>query len=737
MKRLIIYCILFIFLVIPSKIYAVENSGTEILGIISKDTTWDESGSPYIIKGNVLVDSGVKLVINEGVEVKFDGAYYIKVKGNLISKGSHDNQVKFQSNADNIKWAGIELNSRDNIIDYSSISNSSRGIVSNGGNVISNSDISNIQNDYSAYGIYSSGDDKIINTHVNNVNSNGYSDQEGIALMGNGGVVDNCLVENTPVGILSINGNKIINSVVRNASSYGIYVISNTIIKNNTIDNAYIGVETSYGGSVISNNTITNSQIGFGMVPYYNNYNINNQVHFNNFIDNNINIKSVPLDFSLDFTNNYFGTTDEVEIKNKIYDYYDDFNYAKILYNPYLTEPVPLDKTAPSIPTVNEITDKSTSITGTAEVGSTITVKTGNSVLGTAVAKGDGTYSVTIVLQNAGTKLTVISTDDAGNVSEATEVIVKDTEKPTINGAIDSIVKVEEAFDELKGVTASDNIDGDITSDIKVTGTVDNTKPNVYTLTYTAIDKSGNVTTVTRKITVIDNVKPVISGATDKSINIGSTFDFKTGVTASDNIDGYLTNTINITGTVDTKKKGVYTLTYTVSDVSGNVTAVTRTITVIDNIKPVIMGATNKTININSTFNPITAITAKDNVNGDLTKLIKITGAVDTKKKGVYTLTYTVSDKSGNKAVITRKITVKDNIKPVISGATAKTIKLKSTFNPKTGVTAKDNVDGNLTRIIKITGTVNTKKKGTYTLTYTVTDKSGNKAVVKRKITVK
>ncbi|MEH7075999.1 immunoglobulin-like domain-containing protein [Neobacillus drentensis] len=80
---------------------------------------------------------------------------------------------------------------------------------------------------------------------------------------------------------------------------------------------------------------------------------------------------------------------------------------------------------------------------------------------------------------------------------------------------------------------------------------------------------------------------------------------------------------------------------------------------------------------------------------------------------------------------------IKDTVKPIISGAKNKTIRYKSSFNPKKGITAKDNVDGSLTSKIKVTGTVKTKKKGTYTLTYTVTDKSLNKTVVKRKITVK
>ncbi|MEH7094835.1 immunoglobulin-like domain-containing protein, partial [Neobacillus vireti] len=285
--------------------------------------------------------------------------------------------------------------------------------------------------------------------------------------------------------------------------------------------------------------------------------------------------------------------------------------------------------------------------------------------------------------------------------------------------------------------TATDNVDGNITSSIVVTGTVDNKKLGVYLLTYNVRDSSGNTTTVTRKITVVDTVKPVMVGVAGKVININTGFDPKLGVTAKDNVDGDLTSAIKVTGSVNTSKKGVYTLTYTVADKSGNVTSATRKITVIDNVKPIIFGATNKTILINSSFNPLSGVTAKDNVDGDLTKLMKVTGTVNTKKTGTYTLIYTVKDSSGNVTTVTRKITVIDNVKPVISGATNKTIKLNSGFNARTGVTAKDNADGNLTNAIKITGIVNTKKKGTYTLIYTVTDKSGNKTMVTRKITVK
>ncbi|WP_397221691.1 immunoglobulin-like domain-containing protein [Peribacillus simplex] len=327
--------------------------------------------------------------------------------------------------------------------------------------------------------------------------------------------------------------------------------------------------------------------------------------------------------------------------------------------------------------------------------------------------------------------------DKSGNeTSIPITVTVKDNIKPVILGASDKTVFINSNFDSKLGVTANDNSDGNLTSNLKISGTVNTKVKGVYTLTYTVSDISGNITVISRKIMVVDNVKPVITGAINKTINQNDAFNPKTGVTSKDNVDGNLTNSIKISGMVNTKEKGTYTLKYTVSDSSRNVTTVTRKITVTDNIKPVITGAANKTINIGSAFNPRTGVKAKDNVDGDLTSSIKVIGTVNTKKKGTYSLTYVVTDKSGNMIMITRKISVKDILKPVISGATTKVIKLKSSFNPKSNVTARDNIDGNLTKLIKITGTVNINKRGTYFLTYSVSDKAGNKAVVKRKIMV-
>ncbi|MCM3728909.1 DUF5011 domain-containing protein [Neobacillus cucumis] len=394
------------------------------------------------------------------------------------------------------------------------------------------------------------------------------------------------------------------------------------------------------------------------------------------------------------------------------------------------------DVTAPAVPMVNIVSDRDGSVTGQAEAGSTVEVKVNSSLIGSGTTGTDGKFSVSIPTQKAGTKLMVTAKDKAGNTSEVKEISVTDAQRPIINGVFDKTINVGESFNALSGVTATDNVDGDITSSIVVTGSVDNKKPGVYLLTYSVKDSSGNITTVTRKVTVVDTVKPIINGVADKTINVGESFNALSGVTATDNVDGDITSSIVVTGSIDNKKPGVYLLTYSVKDSSRNTTTVTRKITVLDTIKPIINGASDKVITINTKFDPKLGVTARDNIDGDLTSAMKINGSVNTSKKGVYTLTYTVADKSGNVSTVTRKITVIDNVKPVILGAINKTIPINSSFNPMSGVTAKDNVDGDLTKLIKVTGTVNTQKKGTYTLVYTVKDASGNVTTATRKITV-
>lgn len=76
------------------------------------------------------------------------------------------------------------------------------------------------------------------------------------------------------------------------------------------------------------------------------------------------------------------------------------------------------------------------------------------------------------------------------------------------------------------------------------------------------------------------------------------------------------------------------------------------------------------------------------------------------------------------------------NQKPTLNGITDKTIKIGDKFDVLEGVTATDKEDGNITDKIKVSGTVDTSKAGTYKLVYEVTDSKGATTSKERTIIV-
>ncbi len=78
-----------------------------------------------------------------------------------------------------------------------------------------------------------------------------------------------------------------------------------------------------------------------------------------------------------------------------------------------------------------------------------------------------------------------------------------------------------------------------------------------------------------------DTVPPVITlkGNNPLNLHVGDTFN-DPGATASDAFDGDDSGSIAVSGSVDTNTIGTYTLTYTVRDVAGNSSSVTRSVSV-------------------------------------------------------------------------------------------------------------------------------------------------------------
>src|SRR5699024_12162014 len=94
---------------------------------------------------------------------------------------------------------------------------------------------------------------------------------------------------------------------------------------------------------------------------------------------------------------------------------------------------------------------------------------------------------------------------------------------------------------------------------------------------------SGNITTETRKVVVLEDDEASIITLNDDTtieLEVGETYE-EPGATAEDNVDGDITDDIEITGEVNTNKVGGYTITYTVSDAAGNETVKERQIKII------------------------------------------------------------------------------------------------------------------------------------------------------------
>ena len=146
-------------------------------------------------------------------------------------------------------------------------------------------------------------------------------------------------------------------------------------------------------------------------------------------------------------------------------------------------------------------------------------------------------------------------------------------------------------------------------------------------------------------------------------------------------------------------------MTYSVSDSSSNAASVvTRTVNVVDQTAPsiTILGDNPATIEAGSTYTDAGA-TATDNYNNDVTSSITAYSTVDSNTIGSYTVTYTVSDASGNQATAVRTVIVEDSTPPTIAliGSNPVTVEAGSTYTDA-GATATDAYDGDLTSSLSL-----------------------------------
>ncbi|MCK5847441.1 MAG: T9SS type A sorting domain-containing protein [Bacteroidales bacterium] len=75
---------------------------------------WHMGGSPYLIKEDINIPFGSDLIIESGVEVLFQGHYYMDVKGSINAIGNPDERIIFTSEVIGEPWNGIRFDFPDN-----------------------------------------------------------------------------------------------------------------------------------------------------------------------------------------------------------------------------------------------------------------------------------------------------------------------------------------------------------------------------------------------------------------------------------------------------------------------------------------------------------------------------------------------------------------------------------------------------------------------------------------------
>nr|WP_321460558.1 BapA/Bap/LapF family large adhesin [uncultured Vibrio sp.] len=426
-----------------------------------------------------------------------------------------------------------------------------------------------------------------------------------------------------------------------------------------------------------------------------------------------------------------------------------------------------IDTVAPDAPTLDPT--NGSEITGTAEAGSEVQVDVDGDGTPdyTAVADGNGDWSITPDAPLAdGTTVTATASDEAGNMSAPANVVVDgvapsvlvndvttNDATPALTGAVDDATATILVTVDGTDYLATNNGDGTWTL-------ADDTLPaladNSYTVTVTATDEAGNQGTATGTLEV-DTVVPVVSVndalTNDATPALTGTVDDATATIlvtvngtdypATNNGDGTWTLADD---TLPALADNSYTVTVTATDEAGNQGTATGTLEV-DTVVPVVSvndALTNDaTPALTGTVDDTTAsvtvtVNGTDYLatnNGDGTWTLA-DDTLPTLADNSYTVTVTATDEVGNQGTATGTlevdttatvVTVNDvltnDATPALTGTVDDaTATILVTVNG-TDYLATNNGDGTWTLA---DDTLPALADNSYTVTVTATDEAGN-----------
>jgi hypothetical protein len=347
--------------------------------------------------------------------------------------------------------------------------------------------------------------------------------------------------------------------------------------------------------------------------------------------------------------------------------------------------------------------------------------------------------------------VTLTATDLCSNAASATATVTVVDNISPVALAQDVTVQLDASGNGSTTAAAVDNGSSDICGVTlalsKTAFTCSDVGENVVTLTVT--DPAGNATTATATVTVEDNVAPVAAAQ-----NVTVTLDASgNGSTTAASVDNGSTDACGVTLSLSKtdftcSDVGANPVVLTVTDPSGNQTTANATVTVQDTTAPNAV-AQNVTIQLDSDGNAATTAAAVNNNSSDACGIASMTlskSAFTCADLGDNVVTLTVTDNNGNSSTATATVTVEDNVDPVITLAAANSTvecdgsgnvtAFNAWLNNHGGATATD-ACGPLTWTHNSTGLSDLcGATGAETVTFTVTDGSGNFATTSATFTI-
>lgn len=267
--------------------------------------------------------------------------------------------------------------------------------------------------------------------------------------------------------------------------------------------------------------------------------------------------------------------------------------------------------------------------------------------------------------ENTEYTLTYSATDKYGKTTAVDRIItVEVNQSPIINGVSDKVVNIGDKFDPMDGVTVLDDKDSNLEDKIIVTGKVNTSVAGEYKLSYSVEDSGEKIGRAQRTVRV--NRAPIVSGNDSNIvIEVGTpvTEDMILGGVAIIDETEY-----TVTVTIPTiNKPGTYEAIITVVDSDGAKTIAKRKIVINEKDTEAPMfnynGETKVEVKQGTDY-VVPTITATDKIDGNvevnvvITKDGKVVDKLDTNGLGLYIITYTTQDSSGNKAELVIEVTV-------------------------------------------------------------------------------